>query len=57
MTAGLAQAGAALAAATVLTVVGARDLSRLPATITTLNRRCGTSRAGGPVAGRATRRI
>jgi hypothetical protein len=32
MTAGLAQVGAALAAAIVLTVVGARDLSRLPAT-------------------------
>jgi hypothetical protein len=31
-TAGLAQIGAALAAATVLAVVGARDLSRLPAT-------------------------
>jgi hypothetical protein len=30
-TAGLAQVGAALAAAIVLTVVGARDLSRLPA--------------------------
>jgi hypothetical protein len=32
MTAGLAQVGAALAAATMLAVVGARDLSRLPAT-------------------------
>jgi hypothetical protein len=31
-TVGLAQVGAALAAAIALTVVGARDLSRLPAT-------------------------
>jgi hypothetical protein len=31
-TVGLAQVGAALAAAIVLAVVGARDLSRLPAT-------------------------